>query len=199
MAPSRTQRAETGNVQFRESIYELRRLLRYVRPYRARLAAGIAALALVGLAEGLIALMFTPLLDRILNPASTDSRLPLLKLPFGGHIVYLNSFVPRSIHYIGTVFGISLVFLFVIKAVAEYLGVVRDPARRSGRDHRFAQPDLRKIGAPAHRLLPDANHRAVDVRSHQRRGPRAQHACRTRWPPFSSTCLPSYLWRWSCS
>jgi subfamily B ATP-binding cassette protein MsbA len=111
-------------VQFRESIYELRRLLRYVRPYRARLAAGIAALALVGMAEGLIALMFTPLLDRVLNPSSTDSRLPLLKLPFGGHIVYLNSFVPSGVHYIGAVFGISLIFLFMVKAVAEYLGIV---------------------------------------------------------------------------
>ena len=69
-------------------------------------------------------LMFRPLLDRVLNPSSTDSRLPLLKLPFGGHIVYLNSFVPRGIHYIGTVFGISLVFMFVVKAVCEYLGVV---------------------------------------------------------------------------
>ncbi len=68
--------------------------------------------------------MFTPLLDRILNPASTDSRLPLLKLPFGGRVVYLNSFVPRSIHYVGTVFGVALIFLFVVKAVAEYLGIV---------------------------------------------------------------------------
>jgi subfamily B ATP-binding cassette protein MsbA len=112
------------NVQLRESIYELRRLLRYVRPYRARLVAGIAALALVGMAEGLIALMFRPLLDRVLNPASTDSRLPLLKVPFSGRLIYLNSFVPRGIHYIGTVFGISLVFMFVVKAVCEYLGVV---------------------------------------------------------------------------
>jgi subfamily B ATP-binding cassette protein MsbA len=111
-------------VKFRESSYELRRLLQYVRPYRARLSAGIAALALVGMAEGLIALMFTPLLDRILNPASTDSRLPLLKLPFSGHVIYLNSFVPRGIHYIGTVFGLALVSLFVIKAVAEYFGIV---------------------------------------------------------------------------
>ena len=62
--------------------------------------------------------------DRVLNPSSTDSRLPLLKLPFGGHIVYLNSFVPSGVHYIGAVFGISLIFLFVVKAVAEYLGIV---------------------------------------------------------------------------
>ncbi len=113
------------NVPFRESIYELRRLLRYVRPYRARLAGGIAALALVGMAEGLIALMFTPLLDSVLTRSNTDSRMPLLKLPFSnGRIVYLNSFVPRGIQHIGAVFGISLIFLFVVKAVAEYFGVV---------------------------------------------------------------------------
>jgi subfamily B ATP-binding cassette protein MsbA len=85
--------------------------------------AGVAALALVGLAEGLIALMITPLLDRILNPLSSDSRLPLLKLP-GGHIVYLNSFVPQQIHYVWTIFAIALVIVYLGKAVAEYFGVV---------------------------------------------------------------------------
>jgi ATP-binding cassette, subfamily B, bacterial MsbA len=112
-------------VKFRESTYELKRLLRYVRPYRARLLGGIAALALVGVAEAAIALMFTPLVDRVLNPASADSLLPLLRLPFGHHAtIYLNSFVPRAIHYVGAVFGISLLFLFVIKSLAEYFGVV---------------------------------------------------------------------------
>ncbi len=65
----------------KENVHELWRLLRYVRPYRARLTAGVLALAVVGLAEGLIALMITPLLDHILNPANSDSRLSLLKLP----------------------------------------------------------------------------------------------------------------------
>jgi subfamily B ATP-binding cassette protein MsbA len=112
-------------VKFRESTYEIRRLLRYVRPYRARLTVGIAALALVGMSEGAIALMLTPLIDRVLNPFSADSRLPLFKLPYGSHAtVYLNSFLPRSIHYVGTVFGIALIFLFVIKSAAEYFGVV---------------------------------------------------------------------------
>lgn len=112
-------------MRLRDSIYELRRLLRYVRPYRARLLAGIGALAVVGLAEGAVALMFTPLVDRVLNPSSGDSRLPFLKLPFGSHATfYLNSFVPQSIRYVGAVFGISLILLFVIKSAAEYLGVV---------------------------------------------------------------------------
>ena len=103
---------------------DLWRLLRYVKPYRTRLTLGVVALAVVGLAEGLIALMITPLLDRILNPGSTDSHLPLLRLPGSGRVIYLNSFVPQNIHYVGTVFAIVLIFLFLTKAVAEYLGTV---------------------------------------------------------------------------
>ena len=108
----------------KETVNELWRLLRYVKPYRARLALGVGALAIVGLAEGLIALMITPLVDRILNPTSTDSRLPLLRVPGTGHVVYLNSFLPRNIHYVGTVFAVALIILFAGKALAEYFGVV---------------------------------------------------------------------------
>ena len=98
--------------------------LRYVKPYRARLSLGVIALAVVGLAEGLIALMITPMLDRILNPASDDSHLPLVKLPASNHVIYLNSFLPHSIHYVGTIFSIALVLMFLAKAIAEYFGVV---------------------------------------------------------------------------
>jgi subfamily B ATP-binding cassette protein MsbA len=106
-----------------QHIHELRRLLRYAKPYRGRLSLGVMALALVGLTEGLIALMITPLLDRILNPASNDPQLPLVKLP-GNHVIYLNSFLPSSIHWGWTVFSIALVIIFIAKAIAEYLGVV---------------------------------------------------------------------------
>jgi subfamily B ATP-binding cassette protein MsbA len=111
-------------VSFRESIHELRRLLRYVRPYRLRLAVAVVALALAGMSQGLIALMFTPLLDRILNPSSPDSRLPLSAAGSLVKLPDLNSFLPRGIHYVGTVFGLALVVLFVAKAAAEYFGVV---------------------------------------------------------------------------
>jgi ATP-binding cassette, subfamily B, bacterial MsbA len=104
-------------------IHELGRLLRYARPYRVRLFFGVVALALVGLTEGMIALMITPLLDRILNPSSDDPNLPLVTLP-GNHVIYLNSFLPSSIHWGWTVFSVALVAIFVAKAVAEYLGVV---------------------------------------------------------------------------
>jgi len=103
---------------------EFGRLLGYVRPYRGRLAAAVVLLALVGLAEGVIALMITPAVDRVLNPGAADSSLPLVKLPFSGPTLYLNAFFPHRIRYVWTVFAISLVVVFIGKAVAEFLGIM---------------------------------------------------------------------------
>jgi len=103
---------------------EFGRLLGYVRPYRGRLAAAVVLLALVGLAEGVIALMITPAVDRVLSPGAADSSLPLVKLPFGGPTLYLNAFFPHRIRYVWTVFAISLVVVFIGKAVAEFLGIM---------------------------------------------------------------------------
>jgi subfamily B ATP-binding cassette protein MsbA len=104
-------------------VNEVLRLLRYVRPYRARLAAGIAALVLVGFAEGLVALMITPVFDHILNPGNPDQRLALVTLPFGGPTIFLNSLVPGGLQYVFPVFALALVVLFTGKAVAEFYGV----------------------------------------------------------------------------
>jgi subfamily B ATP-binding cassette protein MsbA len=110
-------------VAFRDTVHEVLRLLRYVRPYGARLAAGIAALVLVGMAEGLVALMITPLFDRVLNPGNPDPRLPLVTLPFGGPTLYLDSLVPAGLQYVWAVYAVALVVLFVCKAIAEFYGV----------------------------------------------------------------------------
>ncbi len=105
--------------------YQLRRLLRYVWPYRWRLAAGILALVLVGFAEGLVALMIRPVFDRVLDPRSPGSDLPLVKLPFIGRTIFLNSFLPQSIHHVWTVFALAFVGLYAVKALAQYFGIVR--------------------------------------------------------------------------
>jgi len=99
---------------------QLKRLLSYVRPYRFRMSSGVVLLALVALAEGVIALMIAPIFDRVLNPAASDSRLQLL--PLGGHTIYLNQFFPYSIHNVWTVFSISLVVVYFFKALAEFAG-----------------------------------------------------------------------------
>ena len=103
---------------------ELGRLLRYVLPYKIRLATGVLCLSVVGLAEGLIALMITPIFDRVLNPKAPDSRLLLIKNPLTHEAIYLNSFLPSQIHSVGTLFSIAILTVFIGKGVAEFLGNV---------------------------------------------------------------------------
>jgi ATP-binding cassette, subfamily B, bacterial MsbA len=103
---------------------ELGRLLRYVLPYKIRLAIGVVCLSVVGLAEGLIALMITPIFDRVLNPGAPDSRLLLIRNPLTHEAIYLNAFLPSSIHSVGTLFSIAILAVFIGKGLAEYLGNV---------------------------------------------------------------------------
>src|SRR2546422_560973 len=83
---------------------------------------GVILLGFVALAEGIVALMIAPMVDRVLNPAVSDSSLPLVKLPFGGHTIYLNAFFPPSIHNVWTVVAFSLLAVFFVKAFSEYGG-----------------------------------------------------------------------------
>jgi ATP-binding cassette, subfamily B, bacterial MsbA len=106
---------------------QLKRLLAFVRPYRATLVVGIAFLAIVALAEGAVTLMIVPIFDRVLAPTSADSNVLLLripdKLPLGGRSIYINHFFPPSIHNVWTVVSLSLLILFGIKSFSEFAGV----------------------------------------------------------------------------
>ncbi|MGC1266138.1 MAG: hypothetical protein WA853_07630, partial [Candidatus Acidiferrum sp.] len=101
---------------------QLRRLLAYVRPHAFRLAIGIILLTFVALAEGVVALLVTPAVDHVLNPSVVGRSLKLVTIPWTGKTIYLNDFFPPSIHNVWTIFAFTLVFVYVAKAVAEYLG-----------------------------------------------------------------------------
>jgi len=85
---------------------------------------GVVCLSFVGLAEGLIALMIAPIFSRVLNPGAPDNKLLLIENPFTHQGIYLNSFLPSSIHSVGTVFSISILAVFIGKGFAEFLGNV---------------------------------------------------------------------------
>lgn len=91
-----------------------------MRPHLARFLAGVFLMAILGLAEGLIALMIVPVVDVVLNPHSTTQTLTLIQ--FRGHSIDLNTFFPHSIRHVWTIFSLSLLAIFFIKAVAEFLG-----------------------------------------------------------------------------
>ena len=104
---------------------QLKRLLGYVRPFLLRLGVGVVLLAVVALTEGLVALMIKPAVDYVLDPSVVGSKLPLGTIPFTGHVVYLNSFLPPTFHNVKTIFFFTLLMIFGIKAIAEYLGTTQ--------------------------------------------------------------------------
>jgi subfamily B ATP-binding cassette protein MsbA len=82
-------------------------------------------MAFVALAEGGVALMIKLAVDFVLKPEAGSSRLPLLTIPWNGQVLYLDNYFPHRIHNVATIFAISLVILFLAKALAEYLGTTQ--------------------------------------------------------------------------
>jgi ATP-binding cassette, subfamily B, bacterial MsbA len=103
---------------------QLKRLLSYVRPYGFRLSLGVVLVAFVALAEGMVALMVKIAVDYVLNPSLVVTKLPILTLP-DKRVIYLNDFFPASIHNVWTIFAITLLCLYLAKAIAEYLGLTQ--------------------------------------------------------------------------
>ncbi len=103
---------------------EIRRLLRYLRPYTPRLAAGIVLIAVMGVVEFLVAFALRPAVDVVLNPHSTTQALTLFQIPWTHHIVDLHSFAPRHFHNVWTVFAVALVLMTIVKGAAEYIGSI---------------------------------------------------------------------------
>jgi len=97
---------------------ELGRLLAYVRPQRSRLLVAVLLMGVVGMSEALTALLIVPLVDRVLNPRA-PSNLPM-ELPWSGRTIDLGSLFPSDIHHVWTVFALSLLMLFLIKALSEF-------------------------------------------------------------------------------
>ncbi|HLJ15763.1 MAG TPA: ABC transporter transmembrane domain-containing protein [Bryobacteraceae bacterium] len=101
---------------------ELARILRYVRPYMVALFASVILMACVGATQGFTALLIGPVFDRVLNPASADAPVLLFTVPVLGNHVYLQSFMPASIHNVWTMVAIGILACFFIKGVCDYLG-----------------------------------------------------------------------------
>jgi ATP-binding cassette, subfamily B, bacterial MsbA len=101
---------------------DIRRLLGYLAPYTGILAAGVALMAVMGAADGLVAFALKPAIDVVLYPQTTVQKLVLFQVPWSSRIIYLNSFVPARVHHVWSVFALALFVLFLVKALAEYFG-----------------------------------------------------------------------------
>jgi subfamily B ATP-binding cassette protein MsbA len=102
-------------------VTEILRLLAYAKRYWIFLVVSVFLMACVGAAHGLIALLIGPIFDRVLNPASPDTPVVLFTDPVFNRPFYLHEFVPEGIHNIWTMVAFSILLVFLVKGVCDYL------------------------------------------------------------------------------
>lgn len=102
---------------------DLRRLLKYVRPYVPALLASVVFMAIVGLSQGLLVRIIPLIFGRVLsnNPADNEPAL-LFAIP-GTHLqVHLTDLLPDFIHNIWTMVAVAMMMCFFAKGICDYLG-----------------------------------------------------------------------------
>lgn len=100
----------------------LRALLAYIRPHRLWLLTGVFLLVLVGVLEGASTLLVRPLVQLVLRPGVGREELVLLELPQFNRTYYLQDVVPLPVATGALLVVGTIVFVYGVKAVAEYLG-----------------------------------------------------------------------------
>ncbi len=105
---------------------EFLRLLRFVARYTLQFLAALALMATSGGLDAGVALLATPVVDKLLNPASGGGPILLLmpRPPLLDHPVYLNRFIPAGfVHNPASIIALAVVVFVLVKAVSGYGGV----------------------------------------------------------------------------
>ena len=101
---------------------DLRRLLRFVRPYSAPLLLSVVLMAAVGAAQGFMAVLIGPVFDRVLKPDSPDGPVPLVTIPGFSRPIYLQDILPSGIHNVWRMVAFAILATFLIKGLCDYFG-----------------------------------------------------------------------------
>ncbi|HEY2846152.1 MAG TPA: ABC transporter ATP-binding protein, partial [Bryobacteraceae bacterium] len=101
---------------------EFSRLLQYSRRYTGHLLLSVFLMACVGAAQGLTVLLIGPIFDRVLNPASPDAPVVLFTIPGWHRQIFLDTFMPASIHNVWTMVAAGILAVFAIRGLCDYLG-----------------------------------------------------------------------------
>jgi subfamily B ATP-binding cassette protein MsbA len=97
---------------------QTRRLLSFLRPYTVRFVAAIVLMAVVGVCEGLTALLIKPIFDNVLKPGADYGRIALVSK--WGLKIYLDQFFPHYIHNTWTLVALAIIFVTFIKGFSEF-------------------------------------------------------------------------------
>src|SRR5580692_4252819 len=77
-------------------------------------------MAVVGAAQALTVLLIVPVFDRVLDPKSAAAPMLLFKVPIWNHPVYLDSFVPPTLHTVWSMVAFAILVVFAVKGVCDY-------------------------------------------------------------------------------
>ena len=97
------------------------RLFGYARRYWFLLGLSVVLMAIVGAMTAARTLLIKPVLGRVLRPAADAVSTPIFG-PVFGKSLYLEQFFPASIHNVFTVVAISILFVFALRGICDYLG-----------------------------------------------------------------------------
>ncbi len=101
---------------------QLMRLVRYILPYWLQVVPGVVLLAGVGFFDAFRLVLFKPVLDRVLNPASGSEKIQLLTIPYFNKTIYLQQFVPSHFHNAWTIVAFAVVASTILKGICDYAG-----------------------------------------------------------------------------
>jgi subfamily B ATP-binding cassette protein MsbA len=102
---------------------DLARLLKYSRPYIPHLLASVVLMAIVGAAQGMTAILISPVLDRVLKPAKPGVPEPPVALgTLFHHTFYLNDLLPHNITTIWAMVATAILTVFFLRGLCDYLG-----------------------------------------------------------------------------
>ncbi len=101
---------------------DLKRLLHYSRRYIPELTASVVLMALVGAAHASMALLIQPVIDRVLSPPSAAFKPVFLFTNFFTRKpVYLDSFLPGSLHDVWAPVAVAILAVFLAKGIFDYI------------------------------------------------------------------------------
>ncbi len=101
---------------------ELGRLRPYAQRYTPALLASVVLMLISGAGRGMLPVLLGPIVDRVLNPASAEARIPLPIPQWTGMQLYLDQLVPFDVHNVWTLVAIVLLMVFLTKGIADYFG-----------------------------------------------------------------------------
>ena len=100
------------------------RLLHYMRPYTGATLASVLLMAVVGAMQAFRILLIKPIVDNVLSPAASPSKVLVFTVPRTAYRIDLQRWLPHYFHNAWTVVAIALVGSAMVKSLCDYLGTL---------------------------------------------------------------------------